>query len=255
MKKISIFLFILLTFLNFPQTAKAETLYFGKIQSEQAYFYNSPNEYSQLFVIPYSYFVQVTDVEDEEFYKATYKDLEGYVLKSDVILMAGQPNTPYYNDTFLNYSAFSLYTTPQTSSTEVTSFSENQSFNYYGAMEGEELKESITTWFYCTTNLNGQTYYGYIYSGIVNEEIRITINTETFDEVSEEVFTATTNGQEFSALSTGTKILLIISIAVPSIFILFFLIKPSKMKKQKVEKKGIRKIQHGDYFEFDDKDL
>ena len=256
MKKISlILLFSFLIFLNFPNFAVAENAYYGKIKNGQVYFYSEPNSSSRLFELPYSYFVHVLGVEDDEYYQAVYKDIEGYVLKSEVTLMSGQPNTPYYNDTFLNYSSFSLYESPQSSSTILTNFSENQTFNYYGAMEGEELKELNTTWYYCSTLISGQTFQGYIYSGIVNEEIRISVNSETFQEVSEEVFTATTNGEQFSALSTGTKVLLIISIAVPSIFILFFLIKPTKMKKQKTEKKGIRKIQHGDYFEYDDKDI
>ncbi len=255
MKKIYIFLALFLFFASFPNIAYAESAYFGKVKTQSAYFYQNADTSSQLFILPYSYFVQILGVENDVFYQAVYKDIEGYVLKSDVTLMSGTPSTPYFNTTFVNYTSYELYEQPTVSSNVVVTFEENQTLNYYGAIDGEMMKENVSTWYFCSTVINGVTYQGYIYSGVVNKEPTIIINTESFTEISEEVFTATTNGEEFAALSTGTKILLIIAIAVPSAFILFFLIKPSKTKKQKVEKKGIRKIQYGDYFEFDEKDL
>ena len=252
MKKMILIMVGLILISNFPQTAKAESLYYGKIKSESVYFYDEQK--TQLFLLPYSYFVQVFDVEDE-FYKVNYKDLEGYVKKEDVTLMDGNPNTPFFDGNFVNYATFDLYEKPNSSSSILESFSENQSFDYYGTIIGEAMSELTDEWFYCSTKINGQTLKGYIYAGVVENKPDLSLNTEMFEEISEEVFTATTNGKEFSALSTGTKILLIISIAVPSVFILYFLIKPTKMKKQKVEKKGVRKIQHGDYFEYDEKDL
>ena len=251
MKKITlIFLFILL--LNFPQTAKAESLYYGKIKSEGVLFYRNIEE-DGAFELPYSYFVEVLDVENDEFYKVIYKDIEGYVKKEEVSLMSGQPNTPYFNQTVSSYVEFPLYLKPETSSTEIVDCKKAQSFNFYGKIEGEEVKETNTSWFYCSTNIDDEMKYGYIYSGIVEDEIKIPINNETFEIVSEEVFTALTNGEQFSALSVGTKILLIISIAVPSVFIIFFLIKPTKIKQSK--QKGVRKVQHGDYFEYEDREL
>ena len=255
MKKLSIILILFIMFFQVPQIAEAASSYYGKVKSGTVYFYDEANSSSTLFQLPYSYFVQVTGIEDDEFFTAVYKDMEGYVKKSDVTLMNGQPNNPYFNATFTNYAEFDLYESPETTSALIQSFSKEQTFNFYGTIEGEEVADLTNIWYYCSTVYNGENIKGYFYSGVASSQPEITINTETFEEISEDVFTATTNGEEFSALSTGTKILLIISILVPSVFILFFLIKPSKMNKQNKAKKGIRKVQHGDYFEFDDKDL
>ena len=86
---------------------------------------------------------------------------------------------------------------------------------------------------------------------------KIDINNEVFDTVSDDVLDNTTT--EFHSLSTGTKIMLIVAISLPSVLILYFLIKPSKImqitKTRKQVKKESRKIRHGDYFEFDESEL
>ena len=264
MKKLSCILGILILILysstlNFTY-AESENSYYGKIKIEESYFFYSDNLDSKVFKLPYSYFVKVKDI-DGDFYQVTYKDLDGYALKKDIALMRGQPSSPYINATFTNYVEYALYEKPNTNSKIIHNFENEQTFNYYGILNGEEVSSKTNEWYYASATIEGTTYRGYIYSSITDNLPTISLNSETFEEISEDVFLQETIGQaDFSSLTTGTKVLLIIAITIPSIFILFFLIKPSKLtiKKQKVQKVGdnrIRKVQHGDYFEFDEKDL
>ena len=100
MKKLLILLlFILLPTYNHTVYAEVDGEFYGKIASENVYLYSSPSSTSPLFQLPYSYFVKINDVS-ESYYAVTYKDLTGYVLKSEVRLMEGTPNTPYLNTSF-----------------------------------------------------------------------------------------------------------------------------------------------------------
>ncbi len=253
MKKLLILLlFILLPTYNHTVYAEVDGEFYGKIASENVYLYSSPSSTSPLFQLPYSYFVKINDVS-ESYYAVTYKDLTGYVLKSEVRLMEGTPNTPYLNTSFSIFTPYYLYELPSTNSSAYCEVDEQQ-FSYYGSISGERVSDKSDIWYYASANVNGIIYHGYIYSEIANSLPEIVINTEEFEEVDESVLTDAT--PQFNSLSTGTKVLLIIAITVPSVFILFFLIKPNKLTKSKSKpEKKIRKVHHGDYFEFDDGDL
>ncbi len=231
-----------------------EQTYYAKIQSTGVQFYSMPSESYALFEIPYSYFVQVEYVVDD-FYKVTYKDLEGYVKKDEVTLMNGTPTTPYAEATFKLFVESPLYQSA-TNTSEIVRLDESVTITYYGTMTGQELRTGNTVWYYSSVVINNTTYYGYIYSAVTDLLTTISVNTETFDIVSEDVFSTT---QTFTSLSTGTKILLIVAISVPSVLILYFLIKPSKImqitKTKKNVKREKKKIHHGDYFEFDESEL
>lgn len=255
MKKI---IFLLLISLVFPlsvtpTSAEVDGDFYGKIASENAYFLSAPNSSSTTFRLPYSYFVKISDVLDD-YYEVIYKDLTGYVLKSDVRLMEGSPTTPFLNLTFSIFTSHYLYELPNTNSSAYCELEDNQSLTYYGTIAGERVSDKSDEWYYASVNIAGNVYHGYIYSQIANSLPEIALNSEVLKEIDE---SALSNAPaEFSSLSTGTKVLLIIAITVPSIFILFFLIKPNKLTKSKSKpERKVRKIHHGDYFEYDDSDL
>lgn len=255
MKKIIFLLILSLIFPISPNFASAEVDgdFYGKIASENVQFLSSPNSNSALFTLPYSYFVKINDVLDD-FYEVVYKDLTGYVAKSNLRLMEGVPNTPYLNLNFSIFTPYYLYELPNTNSSAYCELDDTQSFSYYGTLSGEEVSDRSDVWYYASVTVSGTTYHGYIYSEITNTLPEITINSEVFTEVDEGALFNST--PEFNSLSTGTKVLLIVAITVPSVFILYFLIKPNKLTKSKAKpEKKVRKIHHGDYFEFDDSDL
>ena len=253
MKKIVLILLLLLsTFSVKSASAEVDGEFYGKINSTSAYLFSSADTASLLFLLPNTYFVKILDVEDD-FYEVNYKDLTGYVLKNDVRLMEGSPNTPYLNLSVTNYTSYCLYENPSTNSSAFCELAENSTLSYYGSINGEEISNRGDEWHYVSAAVDGVVHHGYIFSE-VTDILTIPQNSETFPEVDESALYSST--PEFSSLSTGTKVLLIVAITVPSAFILFFLIKPNKLSKRvaKPEKK-VRKVHHGDYFEFDDTDL
>lgn len=257
MKKILTFSLIILSFLFSQQfhIAKAENnpIYYAKITSTGIYLCSNPDENSAIFEIPYSYFVKV-EYSVDDYYKVSYLDIDGYVKKDKVSLMNGTPKIPYFNGTFEIFVPYSLYQSPSQNSAEIFRLTSTDiKIEYYGKINGEQVMSDNNVWYYCCATANGEKHYGYIFSGVTDLLTEPVINTETFDIVSEEILTSPTS------LSTGTKIMLIISISVPSALILYFLIKPSKImqitKSKKQKKKENKKIHHGDYFEFDERDL
>lgn len=260
MKKIIFLLMVFCAFLSIPTNkafADDEKTYFAKVETSEAMLYSSPNDQSALFEIPYSYFVKVESVVDN-FFKVTYKDVSGFVKKSQVTLMNGDPINPYFQATIQNYLEFSLYDSPNRNGKILTLLPENATLNYYGTKVGQALTTKTSDWIYCSYINSEKTFYGYIYSEIASQLPVIQTNLETFDIVDEKVLSNITP-VEFSKLSTGTKVLLIISISVPSVLILYFLIKPTKITQITKNRKKVRaenkKIHHGDYFEFDESQL
>lgn len=235
--------------MDYIARAESENFY-AKITAQNTSLYSSPNTSSALFTLPYSYFVKVDGV-DGEFYEATYNGISGYVLKSEVSLMEGEPLSPYFSAQISVFTDHFLYAQPNSNASVVYELVENDFLTYYGNIIGEKVSDKSDVWYYSSITKNGTTYFGYLYSQIANSLPEISINTELFKEVDEDVFS--NSPPEFTSLSPGTKAILIIAIIIPSVFILFFLIKPSALTKAKPPKeKRPRKVQHGDYFEFDD---
>ncbi|MDE6583705.1 MAG: hypothetical protein K2K31_03560, partial [Clostridia bacterium] len=240
--------------------ANAETSdkqFYAKVQTTGVQFCSSPSENTALFEIPYSYFVKI-DYSVDDYYKVFYQDLSGYVRKDKITLMNGTPNQPYAQATFNLVFPFSLYKSTSQSSQVLTTLDTTANIKYYGTKTGDSIGSKGNVWYYAGTENDGIVQYGYIFSYCVDITPSISVNNEVFDVITEE-FLTTASSTEFGTLSTGTKIILIVAISVPSVLILYFLIKPTRVlqnaKSRKQPKNQRRKIRHGDYFEFDESEL
>jgi hypothetical protein len=254
--KILIFLCLALSFSAISPVLAQQTTYFAKVQSSGVYLCSTPSENSPLFEVPSSYFVKVEGAVDD-YFKVTYLGVSGYVKKSSVSLMSGTPQNPYASATFKIFVAYSLFETPSQNSA-ASAVDTSQVFTYYGTRIGQAVSTGNNIWYYASTTYGGQTTYGYIFSGVTDGLSQIPTNTETFSVVSDLEYEISANS-ELQTLSTGTKILLIISISVPSALILYFLVKPSKITNLSKTRKKVhaerKKVRHGDYFEFEESDL
>lgn len=250
MKNLILILFSLTLLPNF-NIAFAEEIpdLYAKVQSNGVYFYSMPSQTSALFEIPSSYFVKVESAIDD-FYRATYKDQTGYVKKDDVTLMKGVPTKPFAQSNFKVFTPYSLFEYPNTSSNAIASISTQTNLTYYGTKIGEQVSSTNNVWYFCSAIINGESKFGYVFSGITDYLSPIETNTESFERVSEQIFEP--KAEEFSNLTTGTKVILIVSIALPSMLILYFLIKPNRITLQPKSKNEKRKR---DYFEFDENKL
>lgn len=260
MKKFVLFFasLFLLPFIFPLSSASAETekTYFAKVPTSGVYFCSSPSLETALFEIPPTYFVQVQAVKDD-FFEVKYRDLSGFVKKSDVKLMNGTPIEAFDNTSYSVYLPFSLYQNTN-AATEIALLTPSMVLTYYGKKVGQQMKPNLADWYYSGVLIDGVLLRGYVYSDHATMQISTGKNEETFPPLSEDALVSGTT-TAFSGLSTGTKIILIVAISVPSLLILYFLIKPSKIMqitKSKRKPKSISKrIRHGDYFEFDENEL
>jgi len=258
MKKIAVFFLLCFctSLINVKPCQAEQASYFAKVQNNGVYLCSSPSENASLFEIPYSYFVKVSTAVDD-YYKVSYNGVDGYVKKDKVSLMNGVPKNPYAKATFKVFVPYYLYQNPSQNSS-VVAVDTNTTFTYFGTKSGQQVSSASTTWFYASASIDGVTHFGYVYSGVTDYLTTITLNTESFKVISDKDLSSSPNS-ELTRLSTGTKIMLIIAIGIPSILILYFLIKPTKIiqitKSRKQVKKERKRIRHGDYFEFDESDI
>lgn len=247
MKKI-LYLLILMLFipsykLNFS-LAENEKFYYAKIEHE-GYFYSSPEGENKLFQIPTSYFVLLTGEENSQFYKAEYKDLSGFVKKSEVSPMSGTPTSPYPIANFRVFAkeGLGLFPTPSSSSSPLCTipylYGENE---FYGYMTGEEdVPNKSNQWLYC----KHLSYVGYTYSVFCDSLPIISKNQEIFDIVNP------TFSTPVQSLSNSSLVWIFVGVGVPSVIVLLLLVKPTLVKQRILSGNSKRK----DYFEFDDNSL
>ena len=260
MKKMSLILSIFIIFFGFatPTFAFAddERVYYAKITNSATFLCSTPSENSAVFELPYSYFVKV-EYSVDDYYKVSYSGIDGYVKKDKVSLMNGTPQKPYAAATFKLFVPYALYSSPNLSSTKIANIDTSITLNFLGNISGQQVSSASNIWYYCTYQTAEQSLSGYIFSGVTDYLTQISVNNETFEVVSEDALSSSQTS-EFSTLSTGTKVLLIISISVPSLLILYFLIKPNRILNNKSRnrvKKQNKTVRHGDYFEFDESEL
>ncbi len=255
----SLFIFISSALNCFKAETFSQNSYYAKITNENVYFYSDPIEESEkiLFEIPNTYFVKLIDNANENFYYAIYKNVYGYVKKSQVNVMSGTPVNPFANATFRIFSpdGIGLYSTPSINQsfklTEIPYLTSNLIF--YGYKIGEEaIPEKSSQWIYCNFQ-NGENFFGYVYSVFCDQLSQIQDNYETFEIVENPVFSTDKSPNELSAVAMT---FIIIGVSIPCLIVIYLLLKPTLLKEKVLnEKPKIKKKHHGDYFEFDDSEL
>lgn len=254
MKKfICVFLLFFLSWTTFPQSfAYASEFYWAKVDEDGILFYAQTDSQSALFVLPKTYFVKITD-EVENFYKAEYKDLIGFVKKEDVSPMDGTPLCPYFVETFRVFlpSGAGLYpTTKMTPENEILTIPYlYEDLVFYGSIEGQiAVPDKSNLWHYCRF---GDDEYGYVYSSFVDKLSTPPINNETFEKIE-----VSFSKNEAKPLSQSALAFIIIGVSLPTLAVLYLLVKPNLSTSQSHKQKSKYKARkRRDYFEFDPSDL
>lgn len=226
--------------------AENNNCYYAKIENE-AYFYSQPNDLDKLFQIPTSFFVLLIGEENNLFYKACYKDIFGFVKKSEVSPMSGEPTSPYPNANFRVFAKEGLKLCPSPSSSNEVAYVPYlcDSLEFYGYMTGDEdIPGKSNQWLYCKY----QEKYGYLYSVFCDSLPAIEKNTEYF-----EIIKPNFSSDEILNTSQTPLLWIMLGVALPSIIVLFLLMKPSLIKEKIL--KGGNHSKKKDYFEFDDSSL
>lgn len=231
------------TILSHAKSSQYTTYTYAQIKNDNSYLYKNCSSTSltnAYFALPNTYFVLLISNINEDFYKAQYKDIVGYVLKSDVTPVAETPKTPYpKNITFRTYSSdgTKVFSSPYNtnSPTIVESIKVLEEVEYYGEIIGDEfIEDRGFTWYYCKTNNNN---YGYLYKGLCDMLTTFSPNTESVTPITSP-FENEDNSYLYNLvdMSIWLKILLIVLVCLPSIGIIYILFKPlnNKTKKQKL---------------------
>lgn len=262
MKKLIYVLVLVFLMFSFPKEnafAKSEKTFYAKIEDAGVEFCELPDEESGLFEIPSSYFVEIEYLAGD-FYKARYLNLDGYVKKDKVLLVDGTPKQAFYDTTLNVVTPYSLTASAEENAQEVVAITKQTQLTYYGTKRGDYLAEENNLWYYVSAYDGENLCFGYVFSQLssTKPDEKKPTNYEIFPSIDEKSL-YDSNPATFTGLSTGTKIMLIVSISVPSLLILYFLIKPTKiMQKSKPKKKSkqpAKRVKHGDYFEFDESEL
>ncbi len=250
----------------FAESASAQKSCYARVEVNGPFgadFFND-NKSESLFQIPNHYYVLATGT-DGDFFKVTYKnELSGFVRKSDVRLVEGTPSS-IFPALQLSARNNSMLYSKSNDSSQSTPLNNADALVYFGEKQGAGLQtdkfgSTISTWYYVRTS---EFNYGYIYindvTAIPNVE-RAQDDPDLLLPAADPKFFDESIPTNFSGLSLGTQIMLIFAIGIPSLLILYFLIKPTKImqaskSKNKNQKKTKKRVSHGDYFEFDESEL
>ncbi len=257
MKKLIPFLLIFLLFPSYKCSFASASSIYAKIEQDGVYLYNSPKseDDAKLFQLQNSYFVRLLENANDEFYYCAYKDVYGYVKKSEVVAMDGTPKTPFVEATFRIYATqgLGMYSSPSINNDNLKCTIPYLTDNlvYYGTIDGQQaIPEKSSTWIYCKYNYDASNY-GFVYSVFCDKLPVITTNNERFNVISQPFQNKTT--KELTSVAMG---FIIVGVSLPSLIVLYLLIKPTLIKDKLLnENSKFKRARRKDYFEFDEGDL
>lgn len=268
--KLSFFIFIIIFIAIFsypPKIFCSQDFVYARITQNQTYLYSSPSteEFNKLFCLPTTYFVLLTgDCENENFYCATYMGISGYVQKSQVTPVVGSPITPYANSYSFRIfipSGVELRSSPSSTNpfnilTSIPYLSTNQIF--IGTLNGDEqISQKGNLWYYCKYVDGANQYVGYVYSAFCDLLAPIVDNTENLEVMTTSPFApivieTQTQTQNQGFLESNLKIIIIIAICLPFLFVIYLLFKPTKLVIDNGKsKKKIHRLKKSEFYEFD----
>ncbi len=248
--KIYFFVFLNLLFLSFNPTftyaASYTNFVYARIETSGVYLYrnaNSADLNNAYFELPKSYFVLLVSNIDNEFYKAQYKDIVGYVKKSEVSPVAEKPKKPYPDEVkFWTYSSDGTEIVTSTFESNnpqgVGTVAVMQELNYYGLMIGDEiLKDRGYLWLYCKT----ENASGYLYAGLCNVSKNFKENDEVVTKISEPYLDGDDSFlYNLVSLSPALKIILVLLVTLPCFLLVYLLLKPFNIKVKAKDKPALK---------------
>ncbi len=224
----------------------ASTGAYAQILHTGCYLYKTPvdntNYLNVFFMLENSYFVELLSDYNEEFYKARYLDVVGYVKKNQVQCVQGTPRNPFLNNvSFRVYNNISraMYDKPfaNTNSPTLKVYLPLycDDLIYYGKVYGESaIEERTNIWYYCKYTVTGVC--GYVYSDSCDKMDTIVPNSEKLPYITSPMWNShpTTSTQLISINSKPFKITTIL-ICIPFVIFAFFLFRLALKKRNKKE--------------------
>ncbi len=216
-------------------SSQQSTTIFGRVITNNSFFYSSNNSNAPLFLLQQTYFIKLLSQPDETYFEAEYLGITGYVKKEDIEVVNETPLSPYLNNINFNIvstSSCNLRSSPSSAQNNVlkTIPSSTASLQYIGKITGNEAQENLgNVWYYCKyTDSQSSSTYGYIYSPLA---VNLTGISPNFERTSLKTDFTFNNINQNLNISNNATLALTLIVTLPSLFILYLLFKPSKVKK------------------------
>ncbi len=234
-----------------PQKVSAVSTqtYFARVMADNVYLYRNAidnNDYSNIyFELPRTFFVELVDEYDSNFYVARYLDIDGYVKKDCVTAIEGTPEMP-----FLTTVCFRVYSEQSQDMRKLPTGAggaeyqeyflpqDNLNITYIGKILGEPLiNKRSNVWYYCKF-MDSTAHYGYVYGEFCDDgegnELIIPTNKEEVIYIANPSFAKTEEPSTSLPVESKTTWIVIAILSVPAlIFILMFLKGGKVLKKDK----------------------
>lgn len=234
---ILIFIFLLSQTQCLFVCADSNQTYFARIMYDNVYLFKTPNDVTDIsnifFELPKTYFVELTESVNSQFYKVNYLTFSGYVKKESVQTIAGVPTTPYLDNIhFRVYAEPSrdLRAEPNTINGTTSQIAYiplyNRNLTFYGKISGESLIDGRTNvWYYCKYSAD-KDYFGYVYSDFCDEMSVICENTENVTYVDSPNFNLDEQNTNYTIPQTDNHIGIIVGIlTIPAVVFLLLILK------------------------------
>lgn len=207
------------------QTSSESKSEFAQIKYNNVYIYKTADANEKWFLLEETYFVKIINSINESFFEVEYKDLSGYVKKSEVQFVKETPSFPYLeNITFsIGSKSIDAKSNPNEESKIVFTLEANcENVEYYGKMVGQQLDENLgNIWYFCKHN----NKFGYVYAPSTKNLSAITANVENFTTVSTTISNPLNN---LLYLNLSTQNILIVAVSLPLVIFMILLFKSKK---------------------------
>lgn len=237
--------------------AASKPTYYARVMTENVFLYRNAinnEDFSNIyFEIPRTYFVELIDDYNTDFYLARYLSFEGYVKKDCVTAIKGTPNKPFLTNVFFRvYSEQSQNMRKFPTRSGGTEYQEyflpqdNLNISYIGKIVGDPyVSNRSNLWYYCKF-VDSSEHYGYVYAEFCDDgegnEINIPNNNEEVIYIANPDFN--TKEEQPTAIPPESKTTwIVISIlSVPAIIFILLFLKSSKFikKDKKLSNKEVR---------------
>ncbi len=232
-------------------SAATRPTYYARVMMDNSYFYKQPidedNYANKYFILPKTYFVELTNDFNDLFYEANYMGVKGYVKKESVKAINGLPE-----NAFLNNVKFRVYNNDSRDMRDIPSpdgslietiTSNSRNITYIGKIYGEEKVPSRpNVWYFCKYTTDSD-HYGYVYADYCDdgygEKISWNENTEVVTYIDHPDFSINDETPKGLEIGNKTTAIVIAILSIPALIFIFLLIKGSKVIK--AEKKSPNK--------------
>lgn len=216
--------------------AEEENFEWCRITTDNTMLYKeipSSNNESICFSLPTTYFAEILDCADEEYYKVNFNNVVGYVKKENVTKVYSTPLMPFPVDiTFCVNSSVQavIRDIPSTNGEYLGVIPTSKEAIYLGTTTGDEAILGLgTEWFYVRFGDDENNLSGFIYAPLTQNLKEIPENTE---EVLLTPAAAEESGFILSPeLMDSKTILIIICLCVVGFLLLLAIFLPLKKKK------------------------